>query len=86
VDDTERRDLRMQAISAAAYIHGDANVVFEREEQTNEVIKTAQQFYDWVVENDETPTATGVVEGATHAHREWIEFTRGLRNQDHRKL
>jgi hypothetical protein len=60
MDDTERRELRVQAISAAAYIHGEANVLFERDEQVSEVIKTAQQFYDWICTEDETPT--GVVE------------------------
>lgn len=54
----ERRELRERAVSHAAYIHqdvGDAMVVFNRDEAIAEVLQTAEEFYQWII-RDEDPS------------------------------
>lgn len=50
----EQREIREHAVSHAVCMHGDVNVTFERAEAVVEVLKTAQEFYDWIV-NGGTP-------------------------------
>jgi hypothetical protein len=45
----EYRDLREKAVTQAVYLHGESNIVFERDESVQEVLKTAQSFYDWII-------------------------------------
>ena len=60
IDERERRELRERAVSHAAYLHSDINLVFEREDQITEVLKTAQEFYDWIIiESEERQFGTG---------------------------
>lgn len=48
-DDREMRELRDRAVGHAAYMHGDVNVAFERAESVVEMLKTAQEICDWVI-------------------------------------
>lgn len=50
-DQKHRRDLRERALYSATLLHcetGDAMAIFDRESAANEVLATAQQFYDWI--------------------------------------
>ncbi|SKR76821.1 MULTISPECIES: hypothetical protein [Mycobacteroides] len=50
-DRKHRRDLRERALYSATLLHcetGDAMAIFDREGAANDVLATAQQFYDWI--------------------------------------
>lgn len=45
----ERREIRAAAVREAVYLHGEIST-FEREEGMAEVLKSAQDLYDWITE------------------------------------
>lgn len=50
-DQKHRRDLRERALYSATLLHcetGDAMAILDRETAANDVLATAQQFYDWI--------------------------------------
>jgi hypothetical protein len=47
-DPAEVRELREKALGHAVFLHGEPNMVFERNEQAAEVLKTADEFYQWI--------------------------------------
>lgn len=49
----ERRELREKSVAQAVYLHGEPNMVFEREEAVIEVLKTAQTLYNWIVKEED---------------------------------
>lgn len=50
-DQKHRRDLRERALYSATLLHcdtGDTMAILDRETAANDVLATAQQFYDWI--------------------------------------
>lgn len=55
-DNQRRRELRERALYSAALLHcevGDTMAILNREAAANDVLATAQQFYDWIAQEDE---------------------------------
>lgn len=51
-----RRDLRERALYSATLLHcetGDTMAILDRETTANDVLATAQQFYDWIAQEAE---------------------------------
>lgn len=50
-----RLDLRERALYSATLLHcetGDAMAIFDREGAARDVLATAQQFYDWIAQEE----------------------------------
>lgn len=52
-DAKELRLLRDTAVGHAVYMHGDANITFERPEAVAEMLQTAQEIVDWILDGGE---------------------------------
>lgn len=55
-DRKHRRDLRERALYSATLLHcetGDTMAILDRQAAANDVLATAQQFYDWIAGESE---------------------------------
>lgn len=52
-DEEERRRLRQEVLYNAILAHGDVSMLFHEPAQTEEILKTAEQFYNWVCQEPE---------------------------------
>ena len=51
----QRQELRERALYNATNLHcetGDTMAILDRETAANDVLATAQQFYDWITQED----------------------------------
>lgn len=52
-DAEERRTLRYNALHDAVLLHGEPDLIFDPEETMIKVLRTAEEFYQWIIKEED---------------------------------